>query len=75
MQYLMITSESGVSTVKPFKTLVERFEVGVADGKHVLTITGDNVVAFADELVRGEKTYFDECREKLNRNVAKKLKK
>ena len=56
-----------------FKRLVDLFEDGVANGKHVLEVTGDDVAAFVRELVRGEKTYEDELREKLNRAIAKKI--
>ncbi len=56
-----------------FKRLVDLFEDGVANGKHVLEVSGDDVAAFVRELVRGEKTYEDELREKLNRAIAKKI--
>lgn len=56
-----------------FKRLVGLFEDGAANGRHVSEIAGDDVAAFVDELVRGEKTYADDLREKLNRNIAKKL--
>lgn len=65
---------SGVVTINPFRVLLDLFEKGAANGKHALAITGDDVAAFADELVRGEKTYKDDYREKLNRNIAKKIK-
>ena len=41
----------------------------------VTDITGSDVAAFADELVRGEKSYKDQEREKLNKNFAKDSKK
>lgn len=56
-----------------FKRLVELFEEGAAAGKHVTDVTGDNVAAFVEDLIRGEKTYTDGLREKLNDAVAKKL--
>jgi len=58
-----------------FKRLVETFEEGAANGKHVLDITGDDIAKFVSELVQDEKTYTDGLREKLNSSVAKKLKK
>ena len=39
----------------------------------MLEITGNDVAAFCDELVKGEKTYFDNLRKKLNSNIAKKI--
>lgn len=57
-----------------FKELVDRFEQGVADGKRVTDITGDDVAAFVDSIVGDQKTtYVDQLQHKLNENVAKKL--
>ena len=56
-----------------FKQLVELFEAGVAAGKHVTEVTGDDVASFVDELVHDEKTYADGLREKMNSTIAKKL--
>lgn len=68
-------STSGIVTMEPLKVLVDMFEEAAAEGKKVLDITGPDVAAFADELVRGEKSYFEQQREKLNKNIANKLKK
>lgn len=57
-----------------FKRLVELFEDGAKNGKHVLEITGDDVATFVDGLVRDEETYTDSLREKLNSAIAKNLK-
>ncbi|HSW65663.1 MAG TPA: DUF1048 domain-containing protein [Bacillota bacterium] len=68
--------QGGTGVMDPsnmFKTLVNLFEEGAANGKHVRDITGDDVAAFVDGLVRDEKTYTDGLREKLNQAVAKKL--
>lgn len=70
-QYLW--KSSGVSTIDAFKTLLDMFEEGAANDRKVLDITGDDVAAFCDELVRGEKSYFEDCRKKLNKNIAKKI--
>ncbi len=56
-----------------FKRLVELFEEGAAAGKHVTDVTGNDVAAFVEELIRGEKTYTDGLRDKLNDAIAKKL--
>ncbi len=71
--YLFHTS--GILAGEPLKVLVDLFEEAAANGKSVLEITGPDVAAFADELVRGEKSYFDQQRDKLNTNLAKKLEK
>jgi len=56
-----------------FKRLIELFEEGVADGKHPLEVTGTDVAAFVEELIRGEQTYLSQLQQKLNQNIAKKL--
>jgi len=61
------------SSINLFKGLLELFEEGVANGKGVLEITGDDVSAFCDELIKGEKTYAENLRVRLNQNIAKKL--
>ncbi|MDR2156770.1 MAG: DUF1048 domain-containing protein [Clostridiales Family XIII bacterium] len=53
--------------------LIDLFESGAADGRHVLEITGDDVAAFCDELLRNATTYTEGWREKLNRDVAQKV--
>lgn len=70
-----IFSTSGILSITPLKTLVDILEEAAANGKHVLDITGPDVAAFADELVRGEKSYQDKQRHKLNKSIADKTKK
>ena len=70
-KYLWTTS--GLETIGPFAELLDLFEEGAANGRKVLDITGGDVAAFADELARGEKGYFERNREKLNRGLAQKL--
>ena len=49
--------------------LVELFEAGAAEGKPVLAITGEDVAAFCDELLRNARTYTEDWRESLNRDI------
>lgn len=65
---------SGLIVIDPFRNLLDMFEEGVANGKQVLEITGNDVAAFCNELVRGEKTYTGKWREALNHDIAKKIK-
>jgi len=67
-----IFSATGILTMEPLKVLVDMFEEAAAAGKHVIDITGSDVAAFADELVRGENSYFDKQRQKLNKSFSKK---
>jgi DNA-binding ferritin-like protein (Dps family) len=64
---------SGIMTIDAFRVLIDLFEESAANGRKVLEITGDDVAAFCDELVKGEKTYFDNLRKKLNTNIANKI--
>lgn len=68
-----IWTSTGVSTIEPIKVLLDLFEESAANGRDVLEITGKDVAAFCDELVRGEKTYFEDLRKKLNNNISKKI--
>lgn len=53
--------------------LIELFETGTADGQDVLDITGTDVAAFCDELLRNANTYTEKWREELNRDILAKL--
>lgn len=64
---------SGILTIEPLKSLVDMLEEAAANGKHVIDITGPDVAGFADELVRGERSYYDQQRNKLNKSIAEKL--
>jgi DNA-binding ferritin-like protein (Dps family) len=57
--------------MEPLITLVDIFEEAASNNRSVIEITGSNVAEFADELVRGVKSYQDQQRDKLNRNFAK----
>lgn len=66
---------SGILTIDPLASLVDMLEEAAANKRSVIDITGPDVAAFADELVRGESSYKDQQRDKLNKNFAKKPKK
>lgn len=53
--------------------LIDLFEEGAASGKDVLEITGEDVAAFADELLENAGTYISNRRIALNKDIAKKL--
>ena len=40
-----------------FTDLLDLFETGAAEGKHVLAVTGEDVAAFCDELLQNAKTW------------------
>lgn len=66
---------AGPASIDIFKGLVELFEDAAASGRKVLEITGDDVAAFCDELLRDEKSYIDQLGESLNQRVANTLSK
>jgi DNA-binding ferritin-like protein (Dps family) len=63
----------GMGMIPIFAGLLDLFEAGVADGKHVLEITGNDVAEFCDELLRNTKTWTADWHEALNRDIKRKL--
>lgn len=63
----------GSDMLKTQYELIELFEASAADGRHVLDMTGKDVVGFCDELLRGTKMWTDNFRQKLNRDIMKKF--
>ncbi|MER7418813.1 DUF1048 domain-containing protein [Micromonospora peucetia] len=47
--------------------IVDFFEEGVAAGKGVLEVTGTDVAAFCDDLIKDSRTYADVYQESLTR--------
>lgn len=64
---------SGYDMMQVHYDLIELFESGAANGKHVLEITGEDVAAFCDELLRNAETYTENWREKFNRDIQNKF--
>lgn len=69
----MFAAGSGYDMMKIHYDLIELFEAGAADGKRVLEITGEDVASFCDELLRSARTYTEDWREALNRDILKKF--
>lgn len=63
----------GSDMLKTQQELIDLFESSAADGKHVLEVTGEDVVGFCDELLRDTKKWTDGFREKLNRDILNKI--
>ena len=72
-QYIWKGSGLLTASTDMFKGLLDLFEEGAANGKSALEITGTDVAAFCDELIRGEKTYTEKWRVKLNHDIQEKL--
>ncbi|MGL6104633.1 DUF1048 domain-containing protein [Romboutsia sp.] len=55
--------------------ILDFFEEGVALGKGVLEVTGNDVAEFCDELIKDSKIYADIYQESINKEVNKEIKK
>lgn len=69
----MFAAGAGYDMMKVHADLLELFEEGAANGKQVLDITGEDVAAFCDELLRSVRTYTEDWRAAFNRDILKKL--
>jgi Uncharacterized protein conserved in bacteria len=55
--------------------IVDLFEEGAASGKGVLEVTGRDVAAFCDDLIKDSTTYADLYQESVDREVNKAMNK
>ena len=55
--------------------IIDFFEEGAALGKGVLEVTGNDVAAFCDDLIKDSKTYADIYQEYVDQEVNKAMKK
>lgn len=69
----MFTAGAGYDMMKIQYDLVDLFEQGVVNGKAVLEITGEDVAAFCEELMKNAETYTENWRDKLNREIREEL--
>lgn len=66
-------SGNGMDMLQMQYELIDLFEAGAAEARHVLDITGDDVASFADELVTNAKTYVAKYREDMNQSIMQRL--
>jgi DNA-binding ferritin-like protein (Dps family) len=55
--------------------IVDLFEEGISAGKDVLSVTGNDVAAFCDDLIKDSKTYADIYQDYVNQKMNKAIKK
>ena len=55
--------------------IIDLFEEGAASGKSVLEVTGKDVAAFCDELIKDSETYADLYQKSINKQVNMAIKK
>ncbi|WP_175639428.1 DUF1048 domain-containing protein [Metabacillus schmidteae] len=58
-------------TSRIFGGILDLFEEGAAEGKKVTDLTGEDVAAFCDELVKDTKTWNDKYRKRLNDTIGR----
>ena len=63
----------GMDTIPILTDLLDLFETGAVEGKHVLDVTGEDVAGFCDELLRNTRTWTGNRREELNNDILNKL--
>lgn len=64
-----LTEETGLLT-----GIIDLFEEGAALGKGVLEVTGRDVAAFCDDLIKDSKTYADIYQESVDQEINKAMK-
>ena len=64
---------TGFDMLKTQYDLIDLFESGAAEGRHVLEITGEDVAEFCDSLIRDNTLWTNRLRSKLNQKINKKL--
>jgi DNA-binding ferritin-like protein (Dps family) len=55
--------------------IVDLFEEGAAAGKGVLEVTGTDIAAFCDDLIKDSKTHADVYQESISQEMSKAVKK
>ncbi len=58
-------------TSRIFGVILDLLEQGAAEGKKVTDLTGENVAAFCDELVKDADTWRDKYRARLNDTIGR----
>lgn len=58
-------------TKRIFDGILDLFEYGSAENKKVTDLTGDDVAAFCDDLMKDEKSWQDQYRKKLNDKIGR----
>lgn len=69
----MFAAGAGYDMMEVHNDLIDLFETSAADGKKVLELTGNDVASFCEELMKNCKTYTENWRDKLNREIHEKI--
>lgn len=68
-----ISKDAGEEVTAALNGLADTFECAAAEGKRVLEVTGRDVAAFSDGLMKDVKTWIKNRGEGLNREIMKKI--
>ncbi|MEW5550614.1 DUF1048 domain-containing protein [Peribacillus frigoritolerans] len=66
-------SGSGMDMLRIQYDLIDLFEAGAVDGKDVLEVTGEDVIAFANGLTDQAKRWDDKLRNNLNKSILNRV--
>ncbi|MFS0600416.1 DUF1048 domain-containing protein [Peribacillus frigoritolerans] len=66
-------SGSGMDMLRIQYDLIDLFEAGAADGKDVLEVTGEDMIAFANGLTDQAKRWDDKLRNNLNKSILNRV--
>lgn len=74
-RYMLNFSSNDSSVINLFPEMLDMFEMGAAEGRDVLEIVGNDVMAFCDGLLEGvsAQTWTGKMRAKMNESIHKKL--
>lgn len=70
-----LTDGTGFFSTDLLSGIIDLFEEGAALGKGVLDVTGRDVAAFCDDLIKDSKTFADILQESIAEEVNKEMKK
>ena len=70
-----LTDGTGYFSTDLLSGIIDLFEEGAALGKGVLEVTGRDVAAFCDDLIKDSKTFADILQESVDQDVKKSMKK
>jgi DNA-binding ferritin-like protein (Dps family) len=63
----------GLDMMRIHYDLIDLFEDGAAAGKDALEVTGEDAATFCEELLKNARTYAEDRRVRLNREIIEKL--
>jgi DNA-binding ferritin-like protein (Dps family) len=65
-RYLFKVGATNLPDGRLLSGIADFFEEGVAAGKGVLELTGNDVAAFCDDLINASRTHADSCQESIS---------